>query len=155
MKAKLRLHPPYLPSIQSQPLSPLLLLGKLTLRKSVFSLNLTLRKLILSLLRNFLPQLYASIARSLVTLLKGATSCMDIFFGSKFKKTIAYAQVSDSQLMSHSDNFGGESSKIIYTDLGGHTFTKEQCDHLFSLFQQSNPLLLLRWVQDLPTLQVC
>lgn len=138
MKAKLRLHPPSLPSIQIQPLFPLLLFRKLTLRKSVLSLNHTLRKLFE----------FANKFSSIIACKYCKKPCHSVercyklrgyppSFRSMFKKTSTYAQVSYSKLMSHFDNFGGESSKRIQIDLGVHNFTKEHYEHLLSLIQQS------------------
>ncbi|XP_075104231.1 uncharacterized protein LOC107811066 [Nicotiana tabacum] len=53
-------------------------------------------------------------------------------FQIKFKRTAAFAQVSDSQPIGHSENSAGD-TKIVQSDGGNSSITKEQFDQLLSL----------------------
>nr|XP_009617896.1 uncharacterized protein LOC104110156 [Nicotiana tomentosiformis] len=53
-------------------------------------------------------------------------------FQTKFKRTAAFAQVSDSQPIGHSENSAGD-TKIVQSDGGNSSITKEQFDQLLSL----------------------
>ncbi|XP_019224674.1 PREDICTED: uncharacterized protein LOC109206313 [Nicotiana attenuata] len=53
-------------------------------------------------------------------------------FQTKFKRTVAFAQVSDTPPVGHSENSAGD-TKIVQSDGGNSSITKEQFDQLLSL----------------------
>ncbi|XP_075099267.1 uncharacterized protein LOC142176098 [Nicotiana tabacum] len=54
-------------------------------------------------------------------------------FGAKFKRSAAYAHVSEPSNMGQPDNSDSEGSKAIPLDIGGNILTKEKYDQLITL----------------------